>query len=519
MTLREALLVKMMPSNTTSGPERNDTVAKNPLSTTRFLSRAGLASIILIFVVGNGMILGYVSTQREVSLVINDQPFTVRTHQTTVGALLDELGIPLAAEDIVMVPLDTSLADTGHLAIRKALPVILKADGRRLELRTHARTVIDFLREAGINLSRHDRIIMDDEVLDREAPLPSQASTDPVGRNPALLWRQRPLRLEVLRAVPITVHDGAVPVTVQTTASTVGQALLDEGIVLYLGDGVIPTLGGQVSAGLEVYIQRSKPLVILADGRRIKTRSHGETVSEVLKQETIELVDKDYTIPDQESVVYDNMTVQVIRVQEQVVLEEEPIPFETVWQPDQELELDNQRLDQQGAAGVKRRLVRVVYENGAETERVTEDEWVETPPTTEIIAYGTKIVIREIRTSEGVKTYWREFRALATAYSASTAGTPEDAPWYGRTYMGLPARTGIIAVDRNVIPLGTWLYVPGYGVGLAGDLGVRGRHVDLCFDEDELPRGYYRWVNVYLLTPVPSEDRITWILPSYPRER
>jgi uncharacterized protein YabE (DUF348 family) len=508
-----------MSSSATSTHERFDAAVRSPVPGMRLLSRAGLASIVLLFVVGNGMILGYVSTQREVSLLINDQPFTVRTHQTSVGALLDELGIPLAVEDIVMLPLDTPLADTGQIDIRKALPVALEADGRRLDLRTHARTAEDFLREAGINLSRYDHIIVEDEVVDPQALLPYQSSVDLTGRNPALLWRQRPMQIEVLRAVPITVHDGAVPVTVQTTAPTVGQALLEEGIILYLGDGVIPTLGEQVSAGLEVYIQRSKPLVILADGRRIKTRSHGETVAEVLNQETIELVDKDYTIPDKESVVYDNMTVQVIRVQEQVVLEEEPIPFETVWQPDQELDLDKQRVDQYGAAGTKRRLVRVVYENGTESERVTEDEWVETPPTTEIIAYGTKITVRQISTSEGTKTYWRKFRSLATAYSASTAGTPADAPWYGRTYMGLQARTGIIAVDRNVIPLGTWMYVPGYGIGLAGDLGVSGRHIDLCFDEDELPRGYYRWVDVYLLTPVPPDDKITWILPSYPRER
>jgi uncharacterized protein YabE (DUF348 family) len=508
-----------MSTKATLSQERTDSATRNPPSNPRLLSRAGLASIVLIFVVGNGMVLGYVSTQRAVSLVVNDRTFTVRTHQKTVGALLDETGIPLAAEDLVMVPLDTSLTDVSSITIRKALPVTIKVDGRRIQIRTHAQTVADALREAGINLSRHDRIIVDDEVIDPEASMPSQPSTDPVEGNPALLWRQRPVEMEILRAVPITVHDGAVPVTLYTVAPTVGQALLDEGIVLYLGDGVIPTLGEQVSAGLEVYIQRSKPLVILADGRRIKTRSHGDTVAEVLKQETIELVDKDYTIPAPESEVYDNMAVQVIRVQEQVVLEEEPIPFETFWQPDAELELDSQRLDQSGAAGVKRRLVRIVYENGEETERVTEDEWVETPPTTEVISYGTRIVIREIRTSEGTKTYWRKFRALATAYSASTAGTPPDAPWYGRTYMGLPARTGIIAVDRNVIPLGTWLFVPGYGIGLAGDLGVKGRHVDLCFDEDELPRGYYRWVDVYLLTPVPAEDRITWILPSYPRER
>jgi len=508
-----------MPSNTTLTQQHGGSITRRPIPPSRLLSRAGLASVVLVFVIGNGMILGYLSTQRVVELVINDQPFTARTHQTSVGALLEELAIPLAPEDIVMSPLDAPLADAGSIVINKALPITLKADGRRLQLRTHAQTVADFLREAGIIFGRHDRVMVEGEVVDPDSPLPSSAPLGARVTDAAALWLHPSLRIEILRAIPMTVHDGAVPVSLLTTASTVGHALFDEGIVLYLGDGVTPSLGTQVSAGMRVYIQRSKPVVILSDGRRIKTRSHGDTVAQVLDQELIEIVNRDYTIPDTQTEVYDNMTVQVIRVLEQVVLEEEPIPFETVWQPDAGLDLDRQRLDQAGSAGLKRRLVRIVYENGEETERVTEEEWVETPPTTETIAYGTKIIIREVQTAEGTKTYWRKFRALATAYSASTAGTPPDAPWYGRTYMGLPARKGIIAVDRTVIPLGTWMFVPGYGVGLAGDLGVQGRHVDLCFDEDSLPRGFYRWVDVYLLTPVPPEDKIRWILPSYPRER
>jgi uncharacterized protein YabE (DUF348 family) len=508
-----------MPSNTTLTQRDRVRVTERPLPSARLLSRAGLASIILVFLLGNGMVLGFIATQTEIHLVINDQTFTARTHQTTVGALLDELSIPVTPEDIVMSSLDAPLTDGGSVLIRKALPVTLRVDGRDLHLRTHAQTAGDLLREAGIIFGKHDLVTVGGEDVHPDSLLRSTTSPGVSGADAATLWRQPPLRVGVHRAVPVTVHDGMVPVGILTTASTVGQALFDEGLVLYLGDYVTPSLGTQLSAGMQVYIQRSKPVVILADGRRIKTRSHGDMVAQVLDQEGIELVDRDYSIPDKETPVHDNMTVQVIRVQEQVVLEEEPIPFETVWQGDAELELDNQRLDQAGAAGVKRRLVRIVYENAVETERVTEDEWVETPPTTETIAYGTKIVIREVRTSEGTKQYWRKFRALGTAYSASTAGTPPDAPWYGRTYMGLPARKGIIAVDRNVIPLGTWMFVPGYGVGLAGDLGVRGKHVDLCFDEDNLPRGFYRWVDVYLLTPVPPADKIRWILPSYPRER
>ena len=49
--------------------------------------------------------------------------------------------------------------------------------------------------------------------------------------------------------------------------------------------------------------------------------------------------------------------------------------------------------------------------------------------------------------------------------------TPRSAPWYGRTRIGLPLKKGLIAVDPTVIPLQSWLYVPGYGVGMAADTG------------------------------------------------
>ncbi len=513
------LTVAAMPNSLSSGQEDYHAMTKTPLPETRLLSRAGLASIVLIFLAGNGMILGYLSTRTEVHLVINDHSFTARTHQTTVGALLDELDIPLSEEDIVSPPSDEPLTDLGQVVIQKAQPVALEADGRRLELHTHSRTVLELLREAGVTIGRHDRVLVEREEVGLDYSLAANDTLDVADAAPSALWHQPPVRIQVVRAVPITVRDGLVPITVQTTASTVGQALFDEGILLYLGDGVTPRLGTQISAGVQIYIQRSKPVVILADGRRIKARTHAQTLEQVLNEEFIELVGKDYTTPDRNAEVYDNMVVQVIRVQEQVVLEEEPIPFETVWQPDAELELDKQRLDQTGAAGAKRRLVRIVYENSVETERVTEDEWVETPPTTEIISYGTRIVIRELETVDGLISYWRHFRAYATAYTASTAGTPPDAPWYGRTYMGLPARKGIIAVDPEVIPYGTWMYVPGYGKGLAGDRGVHGKHIDLCYDDDKWPPPWHWFVDVYLLTPVPRAEKILWILPSYPRER
>lgn len=67
---------------------------------------------------------------------------------------------------------------------------------------------------------------------------------------------------------------------------------------------------------------------------------------------------------------------------------------------------------------------------------------------------------------------------LATAYTADCAGCD------GMTALGRRAGYGIVAVDPRVIPIGTHLYITGYGLAVAGDTGgdIVGRRIDLGFD-------------------------------------
>jgi 3D (Asp-Asp-Asp) domain-containing protein len=53
----------------------------------------------------------------------------------------------------------------------------------------------------------------------------------------------------------------------------------------------------------------------------------------------------------------------------------------------------------------------------------------------------------------------------------------------GRTASGLSTSWGVVAVDPSVIPLGTRMTIPGYGVGIAADTGgsVQGNIIDLWF--------------------------------------
>jgi 3D (Asp-Asp-Asp) domain-containing protein len=77
--------------------------------------------------------------------------------------------------------------------------------------------------------------------------------------------------------------------------------------------------------------------------------------------------------------------------------------------------------------------------------------------------------------------------ATTTGSAAPISGTHTlvvDAVAYhlpGRTASGLPVGPGVVAVDPTVIPLGTRMFVPGYGPAVAADVGsaVRGNIIDL----------------------------------------
>ena len=64
----------------------------------------------------------------------------------------------------------------------------------------------------------------------------------------------------------------------------------------------------------------------------------------------------------------------------------------------------------------------------------------------------------------------------------------------GKTALGIPVRRGVVAVDPRLIPLGTRLHVPGYGAGIAADVGsaIKGRIIDLWMPSDSAARQWGR---------------------------
>jgi 3D (Asp-Asp-Asp) domain-containing protein len=107
-------------------------------------------------------------------------------------------------------------------------------------------------------------------------------------------------------------------------------------------------------------------------------------------------------------------------------------------------------------------------------------------------------------------TRYEAVEVVATGYYAGKESTGKSPghPEYGLTYSGLKVRRNdkalsTIAADPQVFPIGTVLYIPGYGYGIVADTGsaVKGKRIDLYFEtKDQI---YKEWgkktVNVFVV--------------------
>lgn len=175
--------------------------------------------------------------------------------------------------------------------------------------------------------------------------------------------------------------------------------------------------------------------------------------------------------------------------------ETEIIPKKTVFEDDPETETGIEKVLDEGQDGKRTKIIKITYhKTGEEYEREIISAET-TPARDKKILRGTKIVWKTLDTPDGTISYWKKLRVYATHYDSRCPGCNET------TAIGIRAGYGVIAVDPKVIPLRTKVYVPGYGMAIAGDTGgsIKGNIIDLGFDDARTAGWSARFVDIYLL--------------------
>ncbi len=426
---------------------------------------------------------------KTITLRINDKSTEIKTRAWTVSGLLFEQEISLNEEDAINIPLSDWLTGGEEISIERAAWVTIQSDRETRSIFTRQRTPEDILTEADIPILKGDKIFIDG------IPATLNSSISP-GENHSV---------QILRAQTIELNRDEKSETISSNAVTIGAALWEHGTKLSVSDRIHPDLDASLNAPTTVELDDAREIIIQSAHDVIKSRTAAETVGEALAESGIPLQGLDFSRPEADAPIPKDGNIQVIRVQEDLLLESDPIPYTSETQPVADLEIDNRKIVQPGVYGLNTKRVRVRYEDNLEVSQQVEAEYVSQEPQAEIIGYGTQITPHTIDTPDGQKKYWRALNMYAISYNVTSNGG------YG-TATGIPLAKGVAAIDPNYIPYGTRMYVPGYGEALAADTGggINGRMIDLGYtDEDYV--SWHQWVTVYFLWPPP--ENVVWIIP------
>lgn len=241
-------------------------------------------------------------------------------------------------------------------------------------------------------------------------------------------------------------------------------------------------------------------LIVNVDGHNYSLLTKAATIGQALEEQHIVLSGSDYISGgDFDTVPESGMIISVIRVNKKTRTEVETVPYETVYVWDKDMYEGEYEVLTKGKDGSITRTYTLTYENGElVSEELSDVKRVE--KTNERIAYGSR---NSFSNSRGERIdYTKKLVCYGTCYIP-------DAKWGYQTYVGQRARPGVIAVDPDVIPLGTKVYIESpykdvgdYGYAIAWDIGghVKGNWVDMFVEELDM---VYPWgardLNVYIL--------------------
>ncbi|MCJ8010006.1 ubiquitin-like domain-containing protein [Lederbergia wuyishanensis] len=361
--------------------------------------------------------------------------------------------------------------------------VAVSVDGEKIIVKTHADTIGDMLKDLNVVVDKDDYI--------------SHALNSEVKNKLSVVWEP---------AKKVTIQDGEHEKDVYTTAKTVKEFMESQELHVNDHDKMNYSFEDPIYENLKLVIDRAFPLVIKNGKQEEEVWSTSTTVADFLEQQGITLGELDRVEPELDKKVEPNSKIKIVRIEKVTDVVEEPIDYAIITKKDSTLAAGTEKVVQQGKEGMLKKEYEVTKENGKEVNRELISETKVKDSVNKVVAVGTKVVVAQVSRGKTVSANsdapsgGKEMYVSATAYTAYCNGCS------GVTATGINLRANpnlkVIAVDPRVIPLGTKVWVEGYGYAVAGDTGgaIKGNRIDVFVaSKEEAYRFGRRQVKIRIL--------------------
>ncbi|WP_299448971.1 3D domain-containing protein [uncultured Phascolarctobacterium sp.] len=287
----------------------------------------------------------------------------------------------------------------------------------------------------------------------------------------------------------ITVEADGQTKELRTNTNNPQTILQEAGITLLPGDSwKLKGHNRAIQDGSVIQVVRGIPFTVIRGEKTTEYRSSKETVGAALKDIGIRH-NNERVYPDTKEPLQAGMQIYVLEKDEELVFNEADVDIPVKYEEDHSINFGIESVAHPGKLG-KQTVVSKKTKNKDGSHSMQElTRHVTVEPETKIIRKGMAM---SVYTPEGYKRYTKKISAHATAYVATG----------NLTSIGLVPYEGIVAVDPRMIPYYTKMYIPGYGIAMAGDTGgdMSGHRIDLFFSDYHRAINWgRRTVDVYIL--------------------
>lgn len=224
-------------------------------------------------------------------------------------------------------------------------------------------------------------------------------------------------QVNIYRARPVTVVDGAVREQIITPYQSAERIVKDAGITLYPEDKTTISRSDDIvsdGAGLQLTITRATPMTLDLYGTVTQIRTQGKTVAEMLKEKNITLGASGRVSVPLDTLITSGMSIRVWREGKQTITTDEDVDFKVQQIQDADQPIGYHQVQTPGVKGKRTVTYEIEVQNGQEVARKEIASISLSDPVTQVEVVGTKSNVLPY-TGGGSKTDWLSASNIAQA--------------------------------------------------------------------------------------------------------